>query len=292
MSSNRVTVERLRGVLRQRGLRIDEKCNVSQTLTLMSDEQHRALSVHLGQILAASDDAVSMAWVKTVLRLSTATDQSVRSMPVEFDDLAELRETIANAQARKKPGEAVPGSGQSNSPTASGAGHTPGTLRTQDERKHKNHHVYAKGGALSIELDRLNGAFLATGDACLTLTIDAAKATGVRQFGWDQKITVQLSATELPLFLSVFLGGLKTWACSNHGVSNDKRMLVERKPATHNLLIHVVQGKSSVACPVGAGDAYHVMALGMEALRHNHPHLDSVAILELVRAAALLENGQ
>jgi len=292
MSSNRVTVERLRGVLRQRGLRIDEKCTVSQTLTLMSDEQHRSLSAHLGRILAASDDAVSMAWVKTVLRLSTATDQSVRSMPVEFDDLAELREAIANAQARKMPEETVPCSGQSNATTASGAGHTTGTLRTQDERKHKTHHIYAKGGALSIELDRLNGAFLATGEACLTLTIDAAKATGVRQFGWGQKITLQLSDTELPLFMGVFLGGLAVWTCTNHGVSNDKRMMVERKPATRNLLIHVGQGSSSVVVPVGAGDAYHVMALGMEALRHNHPHLDSVAILELVRAAALLENGQ
>lgn len=152
-------------------------------------------------------------------------------------------------------------------------------------RPNTSWHVYGSRAALCIEADRTRGGFE-------TVAVEGALATAPRTYDWSEKIRVQLTAQELPLFAAALLGYLEAFEAANHG-DQGKGVTLVRQPDRGAAFVRVVaRGVAPRAAAIQAGDLYHVTAIVLGQLALNHPALPYPAVPDILRSVAGLRTAQ
>jgi hypothetical protein len=130
-------------------------------------------------------------------------------------------------------------------------------------------HVYARKAALSFEADETRGGKP-------TVALDAALASGPRQYDWSTKIRIQLSLRELPIVAAVLLGLIGGCEFSAHGEGNSKGFSIEYQEGQGggNYFIRVwSKDVPQRAVPMDAADAYYVGDLLLRQMARLSPSL-------------------
>lgn len=148
--------------------------------------------------------------------------------------------------------------------------------RTGQQARRLSVHVYGSKAALCFEPDMTRGGVH-------TIALDAALATGQRQYDWQNKIRVQLTQTELPVAACVLLGWIPRCEYRNHGPDNDKGFSLENQ--TGRVFVRVfAKGLGLRAVPIEPPDIYRVTTLFLRQLRENSPWLSGMDIMHALRA--------
>lgn len=115
-----------------------------------------------------------------------------------------------------------------------------------------------------------------------TVNIDVAPRNNSEVI-WSQKITLQLSETELPLMAAICLGYLP----KVHFKRPDKGIVVERQ--ANRMFISATMGSGKVyALPVPIGHVFHISTLILIQLQKHSLVTDSDLIIAALRGAAAL----
>lgn len=137
--------------------------------------------------------------------------------------------------------------------------------RRKEERPRLNCHVYGQSAALCFEADQTRA-----GEP--TVALDAALAKGQKQkdneraFDWASKIRLQLTRTELPVVLGVFLHILPGCEFKYHGEHRDKGFSVANQGDSFLVRVFAKEQPPRVV-PIGPEDAVRVAALLMQQYR-------------------------
>lgn len=141
------------------------------------------------------------------------------------------------------------------------------------------HAVHKSKGALTFEVD-----YLSTPEAGrrFTVRVEAARREVANGgFNWEDKIIIQLTASELHKAAAVVLGMRSEFKESNHGPARDKR--IELRAQEGGVAVVVGQGKEAIAVPVEDEDLFKVGLLFTRALTANEPDLDPRVVLDVLR---------
>jgi len=134
-----------------------------------------------------------------------------------------------------------------------------------------NKHVYGSKGALCFEPDETRGGVH-------TLCMDAADATGPKQYDWGNKLRLQLTRDELLMVTAVLFGFLAKCEGKNHGEGNSKGFSLEDQG--DKLFMRVfAKGHNIKAVPIFPADAFYVAQMFLEQMRKNAPGLSANEIL-------------
>lgn len=143
-----------------------------------------------------------------------------------------------------------------------------------------NKHVYGSKGALCFEPDETRGGVH-------TICLDAADATGPKQYNWGAKLRVQLTRDELLQVTSVLFGFLPKCEGKNHGPDNSKGFSLEDQG--DKLFMRVfAKGHPIKTVPIFPEDAFYVAQLFLGQMKKNAPWLSAneiLATLQRVHAA-------
>lgn len=146
-------------------------------------------------------------------------------------------------------------------------------------------HTYGGKAALCFEADQ-------TRRGAATVSVDAADATGPRQYDWQSKIRIQLTQNELPQVAAVFLGLLPGCKFSSHGQASNKSIEFRRQPgkASQLVFVRVIEAeKKAKAVPITNADCFRVEALLMRQLKIQHPYLDGTMLMAMLRSIAVAD---
>lgn len=144
-------------------------------------------------------------------------------------------------------------------------------------RDRVTHHVYGGKGALCFEMDE-------TRDLRPTVALDAAQSIGPKQYGWANKIRIQMTVNELPEVAAVLFGFQQKCEFKNHGPDNNKGFSIERQQG--QFFVRVFTKGANVAVPMYAPDAYHVAVLVLRQLQALSPWMSGDAITASLRGTA------
>ena len=134
-------------------------------------------------------------------------------------------------------------------------------------------HVYGGKAALCFEADETRGGVP-------TIALDAAAATGPKQYDWRHKVRLQLTKNELPAVLSVLVGFVPKAECRNHGPDNDKGFAIEHQG--DKLFVRVWAKDQGVkAVPIPLEDAFYVTELFLRQLCKAAPWMTAGDILKV-----------
>lgn len=136
-------------------------------------------------------------------------------------------------------------------------------------------HVYGGKAALCFEADETRGAVP-------TIALDAASATGPRQYDWRNKVRVQWTKAELPAVLAVLIGGVHKVEFRNHGPDNDKGYSVEHQGDKFFVRVWA-KDRGVRAVPVPLEDAFYVTELILRQLHRGAPWMTAGDILQAGR---------
>lgn len=252
------TAERIGNVLRARGFPVATPPQYRQVLRGLGEEDSRLLAQHLNKIAAAVDDRESVAWVGNLTRVARGE--------VPGHEVLHLRSPVQAEPVAKS-------SSRASTPTKS--------QQEQRARERQTVHVYAAGGALCFELDKMRPD--STGRQYSTITVEGAAAIGRQQFDWDNKITVQLGLRELPMMVGAVMGCLPEWSVKAHGPDHNKSLrLRNQETGVHVFMTH---GPAAVSIPMLHQDTYPVLSLALKALQTNDSHLTAETVLQLCTRA-------
>lgn len=152
-------------------------------------------------------------------------------------------------------------------------------MRDGSQREYINVHVYGGKAALCFSADE-------TKHGVQTISIDAAPCVGERTYNWDNKVTIQLTAAELPHVASVILGLAPGCEYSNHGPDHKKGFKMENQPG--KVFVQVRGPGVSHAVPITLADIWRVGNLFARQLRKGNPHLSSGSdVLNMLRATVV-----
>ena len=85
-----------------------------------------------------------------------------------------------------------------------------------------------------------------------TIALDAATATGPKQYNWGKKVRLQLTRSELPIVTAVLLGVMKRCEFKNHGQDNSKGFSMERQDGGKVFIKVFAKDEGVKAVPVEA----------------------------------------
>lgn len=145
----------------------------------------------------------------------------------------------------------------------------------EDGKKFGSFHLYGGKAAFCFNLDE-------TRRPAATVRIEAAKASGTRQYDWKNKTPFQLTESELPLVFGVLFGLLPRVELVGHGHENEKSLTIEQQGEKFFLSMRV-RGGDTYAMPAPAKDTYPVMVMLLTQMMKNAPSLSSTDIKMLVR---------
>lgn len=148
-----------------------------------------------------------------------------------------------------------------------------------DARDRLSYHVYGGKAALCFEADMKR-----TGDAA-TVAIDAAMASGERQYDWKSKIRIQITQSELPVVVAVFLGIREGCQYGQHGQEKNKGFVIQRQQGGKVYMKVMAKDEPMRAVPIEAPDVFRINALFMRQILKNHPWLDATGAINLIRAS-------
>ncbi len=272
-----VSAERICLVLRSRGIPTADVEGYKPFVALLMPHEHTVVQNHLRRIIMGGDDRASIAF---------------------FDDLGQMargKVVISPDPILHRLGLLLPLSREARikSVDRDELGHihvaTPAPVRPRSVNEQmfvrKKHYVYGSHCAFMFELDWLK-ARNATEQQKRTLTIEGAKQIGPRSYDWERRLSFQLTQLELPQFTAVMFGALTTgqvWGVGNHGRMRDK--FLRAKEQDSSIFLKLSQGTVTLPVRVGQEHRYPIIALALEALKHNHEHLDHSTIRKMVMAA-------
>jgi hypothetical protein len=137
-----------------------------------------------------------------------------------------------------------------------------------------NFHVYGQKAALNFSEDELKSSKMKT------VRIEGAASLGNGKFGWDKKISFQLTLKELIPVLAVFTGYVQAIELSGHGTTNDKHLAIKRQG--QGFFVNVRQRKNAYAVPVPQQDSYLIVQLLRRQIMANPPHSTNEELNELL----------
>ena len=118
---------------------------------------------------------------------------------------------------------------------------------------------------------------------------DASKA-----FNWDEKVSIQVTKTELPIVIGVLLGYLPMCEFKNHGGESAKWFYMENQGK--NFFFKIGQGtpKRMSVCPIPTVEAYLMGTLALTQHVKNFDGLDTSTALASLKTmcAHLVKSGQ
>lgn len=132
-------------------------------------------------------------------------------------------------------------------------------------------HVYGGKGAMCFQVATDQKRNVA-------LMVDAAQATGPRQYDWQRKIIIMLTENEMNRLYLVLRGLLTTFDAVGHGEAHDKNFSIANQET--KFFIKMSQGQRLVAIPMTAGDAALLCADVGQALVAAKPVYGSLAGLD------------
>lgn len=114
-----------------------------------------------------------------------------------------------------------------------------------------------------------------------TVSLDVAQGSAPR-YDWQNKLTVRLTAQELPLFLAVLLGWVPRAEGRHHGPQKDKGYEIEHQG--NKVFFKITQARQGVrAVPLTGADLLALSGLVTHQLLKNMPWLTSDSLLALVK---------
>lgn len=164
----------------------------------------------------------------------------------------------------------APERSQSARPASSGANHEEG------DRKFTSIHLYGGKAALCFSPDETRKG------TSPTVRVEAAKASGPRQYDWSTKASFQLTVSELPLVFGVLYGLMPLVELSGHGAENEKSMSIEDQGGKFFFSLRV-RGGTVYAIPSPAKDAYPIMTMLLEQMQKNAPGLPTAQIIQIAK---------
>jgi hypothetical protein len=151
---------------------------------------------------------------------------------------------------------------------------------TQNPKQYISHHVYGKSSALEFS------GKLSKKQDFATVFIDAAEVIAdTKKINWQDKITVQITASELPVVAAVLCGYVNGCAFSNHGPSKDKGFEIVRnhqknQPHRYPYVVKVFQkGNAMRVVPMTSADTFYVLQIVLSQLKKNLPHQDTALLI-------------
>ncbi len=203
----------------------------------------------------------------SALGIGPITDAVIRQLPTGLT-LERIGHALAQAEQGQQgalvylrknlpsAGRETPATRAKNRPAADDAIPSARNRAPADRRRL---HIYGGKAALCVETD-------ATRQDEPTLRVEAAQAVAARQFDWQNKIVIQLTRAELPLFSATVLGLIPRCTCNNHGPENNKGLEILHQG--DKLFVRVYQkDQAPRAVPVDAADSFHLAALCLRQLR-------------------------
>lgn len=277
-----VSAERICLVLRSRGIPTADVEGYKPLVALLMPHEHAVIQSHLQRIIMGGYDRASIAFFDDLGQM--ARGRVVTSADPILHRLALHLSTNREANTYQKPKKSV-----NRDDVGHIQGFTPAPVkpRTTNEQTlvRKKHYVYGSHCAFMFELDWLK-ARNSTEHQKRTLTIEGAKQIGLRNYDWERRLSFQLTQLELPQFTAVMFGALTTgqvWSVGNHGRMQDK--FLRAKEQDSSIFLKLSQGSVTLPVRVGQEHRYPIIALALEALKHNHEHLDHSTIRQMVMAA-------
>lgn len=137
-------------------------------------------------------------------------------------------------------------------------------------------HVYGSKAALCFNASETRGGVP-------TVNLDGAVSNGHRSFDWNQKITIQLTKSELPVVVAVMLGMLPSCKFSSHGPANDKGFSVQHQGKSVFIQVFA-KDKPAVSVPVSPEDTFYVSALLLDQLKKASGCADVNTLVNLIGA--------
>lgn len=176
-------------------------------------------------------------------------------------------------------GEGLHGAGNAGQPEP-----TSHTLRSLPKVR-----LYAKSAAMTIELDAMKpdkdrGGLIYPGRDTWTLRIELANvqpSSGGRRYDWSNKISLQLTPSELPVFVSTIMGWSKDCAFTNHGTARNKSLRVENQDG--KIYFDIREGMAGAALPVPDQERYGMGMLCAVTLQRNHPETGAQLALNMIK---------
>lgn len=150
-------------------------------------------------------------------------------------------------------------------------------IQGQRPQDRASFHVYGGKAALCFEADL-------TRNEVHTIALDAATATGPKQYNWGKKVRLQLTRSELPIVTAVLLGVMKRCEFKNHGQDNSKGFSMERQDGGKVFIKVFAKEEGVKAVPVEAPDVFFVTSLFLRQLQANTPWMDAAGVVALIRA--------
>ncbi|WP_341744831.1 hypothetical protein [Azonexus hydrophilus] len=145
-----------------------------------------------------------------------------------------------------------------------------------DRRYGQSIHVYGSKNAVCFN------AGMQRDKTAQTINVESAQALGDRRYDWENKIAIQLTQSELPLVLALFMGEIKEIRITSHGASNEKSMTIENQ-GNQFFLVMMSKGQAARATPIPAMEAYPITAMFIDQLIKNNPALGASQVMALVR---------
>lgn len=201
------------------------------------------------------------------------------------EDAARIRQSFsATAIATPDAGQGRPAAAnESRAPAeqASAAGEAPrvpqrtapasAAATPQPPERKPGRHVYGGKGAMCFQVASDQKGNVA-------LMVDAAQASGPRQYDWQRKIIIMLTENEMNRLYLVLRGLLTTFDAVGHGEAHDKNFSIANQET--KFFVKMSQGQRLVAIPMTAGDAALLCADVGQALVAAKPVYGSLAGLD------------
>lgn len=113
------------------------------------------------------------------------------------------------------------------------------------------------GGKAALEFYETATRAKVGGKGWQTIQIDAAfKLQGREEFDWNNKSIIQITRTELPVFIAVMLGIREKCSYHSHGPNKDKGFDITRQQDKGSVFFRVHEGKGSTkAVPIDMVEA-------------------------------------
>lgn len=151
--------------------------------------------------------------------------------------------------------------------------------RDGSQREYINVHVYGGKAALCFSADE-------TKHGVPTVQIDAAPMVSERTYNWSEKVTIQLTAAEMPHVAAVIFGVLPSCDYGNHGPDHKKGFKMENQAG--KVFVQLRAPGVSHAVPITAADLWKVGNLFARQLRMGNRHLSSFSdVLAMLRSTTV-----
>lgn len=176
---------------------------------------------------------------------------------------------------------------QNLSSNASPASLTQDSQDNESTKRYKNIKSHGKSNAIEFAPDN-------TQKGWDTLRIEAAPKKGgnTKAYDWTNKVSVQVTKTELPIVVAVLLGFLPSCEFGNHG-DTAKWFAIENQGTSFYIKVGQASDKRILPCPVPIVEAHLAGMLALSQYTKNFEGMTTDAALEAIKVMSghMLKNN-